>query len=333
MGDLPTVTDVRDAADRIRDHVKRTPLLRCAELDRLTGGHVLLKAECLQHTGSFKLRGATNRLAHLSNQERRAGVVAWSSGNHAQGVAAAAQQLEVSAKIVMPTDAPQTKIDGTKMLGGEIVFYDRATEDREAIGRRIAEDEGRVLVPSYDDPSIICGQGTVGLEMADQAESFGLVVDDVLVPVLGGGLIAGVGLAVKDRFPNVSLYSVEPKGFDDHRRSLLSGKRETNYDQSGSLCDALLAPTPGMLTWAINREQLTAGYAVNEQDALAAMAFAHRHLNLRVEPGGAAALAAVLNGSHTAKGRCVALVISGGNVDDEILNRAVSLPPVAQYTS
>ncbi len=323
---LPVADDVYAAADRLSDHVVRTPLLRCEALDQRTGGTVLLKAECLQRTGSFKIRGATNRLLQLSDDEKEKGVVAWSSGNHAQGVAAAAQLLSISAKIVMPTDAPKIKIEGTKAFGAEIVFYDRATEDREAIGRRIAKDEGRVLVPSYDDPFIICGQGTVGVELAQQTNELGLKLDDVLVPVSGGGLIAGVGLAVKYVFPDANIYTVEPEGFDDHRRSLDTGQRQTNTSQAGSLCDALLAPTPGELTWAINRNQLAGGYTVNETDVLAAMAFARKHINVKLEPGGAAALAAVLNGMHRTNKRCVAVVLSGGNVDEETFNRALSAP-------
>ena len=314
---------MRDAADRIAGRVVETPLLRCAELDRITGASVLLKAECVQRTGSFKIRSASNKLAQLSEQERRAGVVAWSSGNHAQGVAAAAKDLGISAKIVMPADAPVAKIENTKALGAEVVFYDRVTDIREDIGTRIAEDEGRVVVPPYDDAHIICGQGTVGVELADQTEDLGLSLGDVLVPVSGGGLIAGVGLAVKARFPNARLYAVEPEGFNDHYRSLKSGTREANKKRDGSICDALLAPTPGALTWAINQTQLTGGYTVSDQDALAAMAFAHKHLNLKLEPGGAVALAAVLNGAHRSNGRCIAVVLSGGNVDDKTFNRAL----------
>ena len=325
MGPLPTVEDVYTAADRIAGHVKRTPLLHCDELDRITGGMVVLKAECLQHTGSFKIRGATNRLLQLPDDEKGKGVVAWSSGNHAQGVAAAAQRLNISAKIVMPADAPHAKISNTKDLGAEVIFYDRATEDRYALAMSIAQNEGRAVVPPYNHPDIICGQGTVGVEMVEQASELGLSLNDALVPVSGGGLIAGVGLAVKNLIPESCIYSVEPDGFDDHRRSLESGQRQTNESQSGSLCDALLAPSPGELTWAINKTQLTGGYAVSEDSALTALAFAHQHLGLKLEPSGAVALAAVLGGSHRTKGRCVALVLSGGNVDEKIFNHALSM--------
>ena len=321
---LPTTQDIRDAAARIAGAVKKTPLLSCPELDKLTGGQIVLKAECLQDTGSFKLRGATNKLTRLSASERTAGVVAWSTGNHAQGVAAAAKRLGVSAKIVMPADAPQTKIAGTKALGAEVVFYDRATEDREKIGRHIAKTEGRVIVPPYDDPDIISGHGTVGLELAVQAITLGLSLEDVLVPVSGGGLIAGVGLAVKDIFPGANIYANEPAGFDDHKRSLKTGNRDTNAQTTGSICDALLAATPGVLTWQMNRTRLAGGYAVTDEEALDAIAFAHTTLGLRVEPGGAVALAALLTGRHVAQGRTVAIILSGGNVDDETFNRALA---------
>lgn len=324
MDGLPTVQDVRDAAARIEGHIVHTPLLESEDLNHRTGARVLLKAECLQRTGSFKIRGALNRLLRLSQDQCERGVVAWSSGNHAQGIAAAAQQVGTTAKIVMPTDAPGAKIHGTKTLGAEIVFYDRATEDREEIGRRIASEEERVLVPSYDDPDIIAGQGTAGLEMAEQAKELSVSIDDVLVPVSGGGLIAGAGLAMKHHFPQSTLYAVEPDGFDDHRRSLVSGSRETNETTAGSLCDALLAPAPGQLTWAINKRQLDGGYAIAEQDVFKAMAFASEQLKLKLEPGGAIALAALLSGAHTGEGRTVALILSGGNVDDAVFNRALS---------
>jgi threonine dehydratase len=326
MAKIPTMQDIEATAYCINAHIIRTPLLQCAALDAEAGGHFFLKAECLQRTGSFKIRGATNRLLRLSDTQRRKGVVAWSSGNHAQGVAAAAQLVGTTAKIVMPSDAPQAKIDGTKELGADIVFYDRATEDREAIGHRIAEDEGRVLVPSYDDADIISGQGTVGLEIVEQVNELGVSLNEVLVPVSGGGLIAGVGLALKHYCPNARLYAVEPEGFDDHRRSVASGQRETNPSASGSLCDALLAPSPGALTWAINQTQIDGGYAVNEEDVLSAMAFAHQHLKLKLEPGGAIALAAALNGTHECQGRNVAIILSGGNVDDVTFNRALTIP-------
>lgn len=321
---LPTVLDIKDAAHRIAGAVKTTPLLSSSTLDALTGGRILLKAECLQDTGSFKLRGATNRIAHLSEVERAAGVVAWSSGNHAQGVAAAAKRFRTSAKIVMPSDAPRAKLDATRALDAEVILYDRVTENREEIGKRIAAEEGRVIVPPYDDPHIIAGQGTVGLELADQSIELGLALDDALTPASGGGLIAGVGLAIKDAFPKARIYVVEPEGFEDHGRSLASGRRVKNETVAGSICDALMAPTPGDITWQINQKNLSGAYAVNDDTVLDAMAFAHRELGLRLEPGGAAALAALLSGHHETKGRTVALILSGSNVDDALFNRALA---------
>jgi len=328
MKHLPTAKDVREAADRIGDLVTKTPLLRCAELDELTGGQIFLKAECLQRTGSFKIRGAMNHLAKMSPEDRTQGVVAWSSGNHAQGVAAAAKHFGSSAKIVMPVDAPRAKIEATAALGAEIIFYDRANDNREEIGRRIAQQEGRVIIPPYNHVDTISGQGTVGLEIIAQAEALGIVLDDVLMPVSGGGLIAGVGLAFQDYRPKVKIFAVEPEGFEDHKKSIELGKRVTNPTTTGSLCDALLAGTPGEMTWVLNQNQLSGGYAVSDAQALDAMAFAHRTLGLRLEPSGAVALAATISGAHTAKGRAVCLILSGGNVDDETFNRALDHPSI-----
>ena len=328
MKDLPTAKDVRDAADRIADLVTKTPLLRCRELDLLTGGRVLLKAECLQKTGSFKIRGAMNHLAKMSPEDRAKGVVAWSSGNHAQGVAAATKHFDTSAKIVMPADAPHSKIEATAVLGAEIIFYDRANDNREEIGKRIAQEEGRVIIPPYDHADTLCGQGTMGLEIIAEAEALGLVLDDVLVPVSGGGLIAGVGLAFQNYRPMVKIFAVEPEGFEDHKKSLESGTRFSNSETTGSVCDALLAATPGELTWALNQTQLSGGYVVSDTQALDAMAFAHRTLGLRLEPSGAVALAALISGAHSAKDRVVCLILSGGNVDDETFNWALDHPSI-----
>lgn len=314
---LPTCDDVRAAAARIKSAAYVTPLLRCPALDQLTDAAVLLKAESLQRTGSFKIRGAFNRLSQLDDRERQAGVVAWSSGNHAQGVAAAAKQLNISATIVMPADAPVIKSNNVRALGAEIIAYDRANEDREIIARRIAEKRGAIIVPSYDDPHIIAGQGTVGLEIMDQAQAMGLEVDDIVVPVSGGGLIAGIGLAARAANPAVKLYGAEPSGFDDHCRSLASGQRERNRSSANALCDALLAPAPGALTWAINAEGMAGCYAVDDDQIADAVAFAFRSLKLVLEPSGSAALAAVLGNAHVMAGRTVAVVLSGGNVDTE----------------
>jgi threonine dehydratase len=319
----PTYDDVRAAAMRIKDAAYVTPLLRCPALDQLTGANILIKAESLQRTGSFKIRGAFNRLSQLSHQERRAGVVAWSSGNHAQGVAAAAALLGISATIVMPADAPQIKIANTHALGAEIVSYNRTAEDREAIARGIAAERGAVIVPSYDDPHIIAGQGTVGLELMDQARAIGAEVDDIFVPVSGGGLIAGIGLAARAKNPDVKLYGVEPKGFDDHGRSLALKQRERNTSNANSLCDALLAPTPGALTWALNARGLAGCHAVSDDQVRRAMAFAFNTLKLVVEPSGATALATLLSSPKAAAGRTVGVILSGGNVDASVFARCL----------
>jgi len=312
---LPTFADVEAAARRLAGHAVITPLLRCPELDALTGATVLLKAEPLQRTGSFKFRGAYNRLAQIAPDQRKAGVVAWSSGNHAQGVAAAAAMLNMPAVIVMPADAPAIKTANTRALGASIIAFDRATEDREVIGRAEAAKRGAALVPSYDDPHIIAGQGTVGLELMAQAKAMGLMVDDVIAPASGGGLIAGIGLAVKAANPNARVFTSEPANYDDHRLSLQKGERVRNASTANGLCDALLAAIPGELTWPLNAKQLSAGYAVDDLAVKKAMAFAFRYLKLVVEPGGAVALAALLAGQHQARGRTVGIVLSGGNVD------------------
>ena len=320
---LPTVADVRAAAARLAPHAVRTPLLVNADLNAAVGGTVLVKAEPLQRTGSFKFRGAFNRLSQLDGPERAAGVVAWSSGNHAQGVAAAAQILGVPACIVMPADAPAIKVAGTRKLGAEVVFYDRATEDREAIARAIAQKRGAVIVPSYDDPDIIAGQGTIGLELMQQADAMGYAVDDVIVPASGGGLIAGIGLAVKAARPQACMFVAEPQGYDDHVRSLAAGTRVANASTANALCDALLARMPGDLTWQLNAEMLSGGYAVSDAAVRTAMRFAYETLKLVIEPGGAVALAALLSGAHCARGRIVAVIASGGNVDATVFAEAL----------
>jgi len=316
---LPTFEDVQAAAARIAGHARRTPLLHGTALDARTGGRILLKLESLQHTGSFKFRGAYNRLSQLDDAQRAAGVVAFSSGNHAQGVAAAARLLGIPATIVMPADAPAVKMRNTLALGAEIVEYDRLRESREVIAARLANERGAVLVPSFDDPDIIAGQGTVGLEIAEQANEVGLAIDDVIVCTSGGGLVAGTALAIRALSPATRVWSAEPEGHDDHRRSLAAGRRESNRPGTRSICDALLAPEPGVLTFEINRRLLAGGVAVTDAEVRAAIACAARTLKLVVEPGGAVALAAVLAGRLEARGRTVAVVLSGGNLDDALL--------------
>lgn len=320
---LPVYEDVLHAADRIRTHAVRTPVLRSARLDAAAGVVAHVKAEVLQVGGSFKFRGAMNRLLQLSPAQQQAGVVAWSSGNHAQGVAAAAQRLGVKATIVMPADAPKLKIANTRDFGAEIVLYDRRTQSREQISFEIAARTGAVVVPSFDDPDIIAGQGSLGIELLDQVATAGGRLDALLVCCGGGGLTAGCALALEGASPGTKVYCVEPEGYDDHARSLASGQREKADTTRESLCDALLAPMPGELTFAINQPRLAGGLVVSEAEVKAAMRFAFEVLKLTVEPGGAVALAAALAGKIPGRAQGatrgeplqVGIVLSGGNVD------------------
>ena len=322
--DLPTYGDIEAAAARLAGLAVETPLLRLPVLDERVGGRVLIKAETLQRTGSFKFRGAYNRIAMIPPEERSRGVVACSSGNHAQGVAAAAKLFGIAATIVMPHDAPALKRARTAADGAEIVGYDRLTEDREAIATAMARERGATFVAPYDDALVIAGQGTAGLEIADQAAALGITPDRVLVPASGGGLVAGIGLAIRQRMPATTIHTVEPAGFDDHARSFGSGRREHNSRLGGSICDALLAAEPGRLTFAINRHQIASGYAVDDDAVLAAIAFAFRELKLVVEPGGVVALAAILSGRANAAGQTTVVVLSGGNIDAETMARALA---------
>lgn len=320
---LPDFGDVRAAADRLRGHARRTPLLAGTPLDERTGGRILLKLETLQPMGSFKFRGAYNRLVQLDAAQRRAGVVAFSSGNHAQGVACAARLLGVPATIVMPADAPRMKMQNTLALGAEVITYDRLRESREQIAARLAAERGAVLVPSFDDPDIIAGQGTVGLEVAEQSAELGATLDDVIVCTSGGGLVAGTALAIRALSPATRVWTAEPEGHDDHRRSLAAGRRESNAPGTRSICDALLAPEPGALTFEINRRLLAGGLAVSDSQVKDAIAYAARTLKLVVEPGGAVALAAVMAGKIETNGRTIAVVLSGGNIDDDLLREVL----------
>ena len=323
-GSLPTAADVEAAARRLAGVALHTPLLTSAALDAMTGGRVFLKAETLQHTGSFKFRGAYNRLSAIPPGERKGGVVAFSSGNHAQGVAAAARLLGMPCVIVMPHDAPRAKRERTAAFGAELVFYDRAHDDREAIAGEIAARRGAVLVPPYDDALIIAGQGTAGLEIVDDLKAMGLVPDVVVVTASGGGLTAGIALAIHARVPTVKLYTAEPLGFDDHARSFRSGQREQNAELSGTICDSLMARMPGKLTFAINRSLVGAGVVASDDEVAAAVAFAFSELKLVVEPGGAVALAALMTGKVDVTGKIAVAVLSGGNVDPELFSRLVA---------
>ena len=312
------IQEIKDAASRLAGVAVRTPLLSNQQLDAATGGRVLIKPECLQLTGSFKIRGAYNFLSQLSPDEAQRGVVAFSSGNHAQGVAAAGAMLGIHTAIVMPEDAPRAKLDNTRRLGGEVITYDRYTGDREAIAREIAAERGAVVVPSYDHEFIIAGQGTVGLEIAQQCAELGIEPDQVLVNCGGGGLIAGTAIAMQATFAGVAVHPVEPEGFDDTARSLLSGEREHIDESARSICDALQAHSPGAMTFAINKRLLEKGLVVTDAEVRAAMRFAFANLKLVVEPGGAASLAAVLSGKIDTRDKTTIVAISGGNVDSEL---------------
>ncbi|MBT5047301.1 MAG: threonine/serine dehydratase [Rhodospirillaceae bacterium] len=320
----PLFSDIVDAASHLAGNAVHTPLLDCPAASRLCGGRVLIKPEMLQRTGSFKFRGAYNLISRLSPDQQSRGIVAYSSGNHAQAVAAVAQQLHIPATIVMPADAPQLKLTATRDYGAEIVLYDRFGESREDIAARLVAESGATLVPPFDHPLIIAGQGTVGLEIAEDLAARDLMPDVVVVPCGGGGLISGTSIALKQAHAGISIYAAEPAGFDDTTRSLKSGNRETVADSARSICDALLSPTPGEITFAINRENLAGGVVVTDDQAKQAMAFAYRHLKLVVEPGGAVALAAVLNGLVDCRDKTVITVCSGGNVDPEMFQEALA---------
>jgi threonine dehydratase len=320
---LPDLAAVRKAAERLRGNAVRTPLLESPPLDAELGGRLLIKAEVLQRTGSFKFRGAYNRLSQIPAEARARGVVAFSSGNHAQGVAAAAQILGMPAVIVMPADAPRIKVTNTRGYGAEVVFYDRTTEDREAIAARIIAERGATLVKPFDDPEIIAGQGTSGLELAEQAAERGLTLDAVVVPCSGGGLASGVAVALEALSPKTVIHTAEPEGFDDTARSLATGTRVKNARGAKSLCDALLAEQPGEITFAVLSRCVVRGVAVSDAEVAHAMAVAFDRFKLVVEPGGAVALAAVLAGKVPVAGRTVAVLCSGGNVDAELFRRMI----------
>jgi threonine dehydratase len=321
---LPTSADVDLAAQRLAGVAWHTPLVTSPVLDGLTGGRIFLKAETLQRTGSFKFRGAYNRLAAIPQSDRAGGVVAFSSGNHAQGVAAAARLLHMPALIVMPSDAPRPKRERTAALGAEIVLYDRENEDREQISRTLADQRHATLVPPYDDPLIIAGQGTAGRELVEDLAVLGMTPDIVVVNASGGGLAAGVALIVKARVPSAIIYTAEPAEFDDHMRSFASGRREHNARVSGSICDALMANSPGRLTFEINRTLVGHGVSATDEEAGRAVAFAFNELKLVVEPGGAVALAALLAGKVDVRGKVAVAILSGGNVDPELFSRLVA---------
>ena len=311
---------IHAAYARIQPVVRKTPLLSSPFLDEIAGRRVLVKPECLQHTGSFKFRGAYSALSGLDEASRARGVIAYSSGNHAQGIALAAQMHGVTAVIIMPSDAPVLKIENTKALGAEVVLYDRATEDRDTIGAKLSAERGLTLVRPFDEPLVIAGQASVGLEIAAQTS---VAEAEVLIPCGGGGLTSGVALALSEARPGLRVRPVEPEGFDDATRSLLSGKREENTRRDGSICDAIITPSVGKITFPLMRKHCGPGLVVSEEEALHAMALAFKRLKLVVEPGGAVALAAALFHGENLSGDTVIAVISGGNVDAAMFAQAL----------
>ncbi len=320
------LADIEAAAKRLENVAIRTPLLQSAELDEIVGGRVLLKPECFQTIGSFKIRGAYNLMSQLSSEQASKGVVAWSSGNHAQGVAMAGSLLGIKTTIVMPEDAPKSKMERTRRFGAEVILYDRYTGDREAIARQIAADRGAEIVPSYDSEHIVAGQGTIGLEIIQQSSELGLPPDQVLIGCGGGGVSAGSAVAIKALLPETTVYTVEPEEFDDTARSLRDGVRRSNAHSARSICDALLAETPGELPFAIHQKLGTQGLVVSDEEVRAAMRFAFLHLKVVVEPGGAVSLAAILAKKIDCKNKTTAIVLTGGNIDadffSEIQNEA-----------
>ena len=325
--DSPTFADIREAAQRIASYAVETPLLENAALNARTGGRIFIKPEVLQRTGSFKFRGALNRLLLIPDRERRSGVVAFSSGNHAQGVAAAAAILGVPAVIVMPSDAPRAKVEGTRALGAEIVFYDRLKDDREKIALAICAERRATLVRPFDDPWIVAGQGTIGLEVARAAAARGVTLNAVLGPAGGGGMVSGVALALSVESPMTQVFSVEPENFDGMRRSLEGGQLTRAPGGAVSIADSLMALAPGGIPFSVARSRLSGGLTVSDRALLQAVSYAAKHLKLVVEPGGAAALAALLSGVFDADGKVIAIILSGGNCDFETVAGACEAVP------
>ncbi|MBX4928004.1 threonine ammonia-lyase [Rhizobium binae] len=310
------------ARARLRGHARRTPLLSSPFLNEIAGRRLFVKAECLQHSGSFKFRGGWSAVSGLDPAVRARGVIAFSSGNHAQGVALAAKLHGVPAVIIMPSDAPKLKIANTRAFGAEVVLYDRANGDRDAIGARLSAERGLTLIKPFDEPLVIAGQGTTGLEISEQVEEEGVTSADVLVPC-GGGLTSGIALALEASAPGLRVRPCEPRDFDDTARSLASGRIERNASISGSICDAILTPQPGNITFPILKRLAGAGIVVTDEESLRAMALAFTRLKIVVEPGGAVALAAALFHGEVLESDAVIAVTSGGNVDADLFATAL----------
>ncbi len=322
----PTFAEIEAAAERLSGVAMRTPLLSSPFLDEIAGRPVFVKAECLQRTGSFKFRGAWSAISVLPDATR--GVIAYSSGNHAQGIALAARMRGLTAVIVMPSDAPELKKANTAALGAEVVLYDRHTEDRDAIGRQIAADRGLALVKPFDDPRVIAGQGSCGLEIAEQAGALGLTEATVLTCCGGGGLTSGIALALEARAPGFTVRPVEPVGYDDVARSLAAGEILANAGSPESQCDAIVTLSPGVITFPVMQRLCGPGLIVTEDEAARAVALAFARLKVVLEPGGAVALAAALfHGDDLADGPVIATA-SGGNVDAGVFADILRAHPI-----
>jgi threonine dehydratase len=319
---MTDIAMIEAARGRLSGHARRTPLLSSSFLDEIAGRRIFVKPECLQQTGSFKFRGAWSAISYLPADVRAKGVIAFSSGNHAQGVALAARMHGIPAVIIMPADAPRIKIENTRAYGAEVVLYDRASEDRDEIGRRLSSERGLTLIKPYDEPLVIAGQGTTGLEIAEQAAEEGITQANVLVPTGGGGFVSGISLALEARAPGFTVHPCEPEGFDDVTRSLASGTIQKNATQSGSLCDAIVTPQPGLITFPIMSRLCGPGIVVTDDEALQAVALAFNRLKIVVEPGGAVALAAALFHGGSL-GETVIAVCSGGNIDPDVFRMAL----------
>ena len=316
--------DILSAEEQIAEHAICTPIIESPQLNEILGGRLLVKAECLQLAGSFKFRGAYNRISRLSEEERNSGVVAFSSGNHAQGVALASKIFNTPAVIVMPKDAPQLKIDNTREFGAEIIFYDRESENREEISNQLAKERNAILVPSYDDPHIIAGQGTVGLEIIRQVGELDVQLDALISPCGGGGLVSGTAIVFSNTLPDVEIYAAEPEGYDDTLRSLEAGRRLPIVGNPKTFCDSLMLPIPGEITFPINLKLLNGGFSIKDIDTAKAMEVAFQYFKIVLEPGGAIALAAVISRSFDCKGKTICVICSGGNVDNHVFRKAIN---------
>ena len=322
MTDIAMITA---AAARLAGRARVTPLLSSPFLDDIAGRRVFVKAECLQHTGSFKFRGGWSAVSALPDAQRARGVIAFSSGNHAQGVALAAKLHGIPAVIIMPADAPRMKIENTRALMAEVVLYDRASDDRDALGARLAKERGLTLIKPFDDPQVIAGQGTTGLEIAAQAAAEGITNADVLVCCGGGGLTSGIALALEATAPGLRARPCEPAGFDDVTRSLASGTIQRNQSLNGSICDAIITPQPGDITFPILKRLCGPGLVVTDAEAMQAVALAFARLKIVLEPGGAVALAAALFRPDQIEGDAVIAVATGGNVDADVFAQCLTL--------